>query len=56
MGNYETEGYRWTLRMQPATFVVVVVGVLVASVLSQLPVLRRLRHFDIARIVRERAL
>jgi len=56
MGNYETEGYRWTLRMQPATFVVVVVGVLVASILSQLPVLRRLRHLDVARIVRERAL
>ncbi|HEU0040855.1 MAG TPA: ABC transporter permease, partial [Jiangellaceae bacterium] len=56
MASYETEGYRWTLRMQPTTFVVVVVGVLAASLVSQLPVLRRLRHIDVARIVRERAL
>ena len=56
MASYETEGYRWTLRMQPTTFVIVVVGVLAASLASQLPVLRRLRHIDVARIVRERAL
>lgn len=56
MANYETEGYRWALRMQPASFVVVVCGVLAAALLAQLPVLRRLRHLDVARIVRERAL
>jgi putative ABC transport system permease protein len=56
MANYETEGYRWTLRMQPATYVTVVVGVLTATFVAQLPVWRRLRHIDVARIVRERAL
>jgi hypothetical protein len=35
--------------------VVVVAGVLVACVASQLPVLRRVRHLDVARIVRGRA-
>ncbi len=56
MANYETEGYRWALRMQPATYVIVVVGMLAAALVAQLPVLRRLRHLDVARIVRERAL
>jgi putative ABC transport system permease protein len=56
MSNYETEGYRWALRMQPATYLIVVGGVLVAAFVAQLPVWRRLRHLDVARIVRERAL
>ncbi len=56
MANYETEGYRWALRMQTSTFVVAVAGVLVASLVSQLPVLRGLRRIDVARVVRERAL
>jgi putative ABC transport system permease protein len=56
MANYETEGYRWTLRMQPTTYLIVVIGVLAAALLAQLPVWRRLRHLDVARIVRERAL
>jgi hypothetical protein len=41
--------------MQPTTFLVVVAGVLVACFASQLPVPRRVRHLDVARIVRERA-
>jgi len=56
MANYETEGYQWTLRMQPVTYLVVVIGVLAAAFAAQLPVWRRLRHLDVARIVRERAL
>jgi putative ABC transport system permease protein len=56
MANYETEGYRWTLRMQPATYIVVVLGAVAAALMAQLPVGRRLRHLDVARIVRERAL
>ncbi len=56
MANYETEGYQWTLRMQPATYMIVIVGMLAAALVAQLPVLRRLRHLDVARIVRERAL
>jgi hypothetical protein len=56
MANYETEGYRWALRMQPASLVIAVCGVLAAALVAQLPVLRGLRHIDVARIVRERAL
>ena len=56
MSTYTTEGYRWTLRMRPATFVLVTLGVLGASVLSQLPVLRGVRRIDVAHIVRERSL
>ncbi len=56
MSNYETEGYRWTLRMQPVTYGFVVVGMLVAAFVAQLPVWRTVRHLDVARIVRERAL
>ena len=56
MTGYETEGYRWALRMQTTTLALVAAGVLVAAFLSQLPVLRSLRHIDIARIVRERSL
>ena len=56
MASYTTEGYQWALRLQGSTIVVVTLGVLGASVLSQLPVLRSIRHVDIARIVRERSL
>ena len=56
MANYQTDGYQWTLRMQTSTLVLIVAGVLAASVVSQLPVLRGLRRIDVARIVRERAL
>jgi ABC-type lipoprotein release transport system permease subunit len=56
MSSYQIEGYRWTLRMQTSTLLAVTVGVLAASVLSQIPVLRGLRRIDLARIVRERSL
>jgi putative ABC transport system permease protein len=56
MSTYQTEGYRWTLRMQPATFLIVTAAVLAASVLSQLLVLRGVRRIDVAHVVRERSL
>jgi putative ABC transport system permease protein len=56
MANYQTQGYRWQLHMQPSTLIVIVAGVLVASAVSQLPVLRGLRRIDVSRIVRERAI
>ena len=56
MANYETDGYRWALRMQTSTFVIIVLGIVAASLAAQLPVLRALRRIDVARIVRERAL
>jgi putative ABC transport system permease protein len=56
MSSYQIEGYRWTLRMQTSTLLVVAVGVIAASVLSQVPVVRGLHRIDLARIVRERSL
>jgi putative ABC transport system permease protein len=56
MAAYETEGYRWTLHLQGTTLLIVVAGVIVGAVISQLPVLRGLRRIDIANIVRERSL
>ena len=56
MANYETDGYRWALRMQTSTFAFIVAGIVAASLVAQLPVLRALRRIDVARIVRERAL
>ena len=56
MATYTTEGYQWTLRMRPSTLLLVTVGVLGASIVSQFPVLRTVRHVDITRIVRERSL
>jgi putative ABC transport system permease protein len=56
MANYETQGYRWTLRLAPVTVAVAVGGILCGAFAAHLPILRRLRHLDVARIVRERAL
>jgi putative ABC transport system permease protein len=56
IGNYETEGYRWALRTEPVTYAIASGAVLAAALVAQLPVLRRLRHLDVARVVRERSL
>lgn len=56
MSGYENLGYRWALRMQPETLVIVAAGVAAASLVSQLPVLRAVRNIDVARIVRERSM
>jgi putative ABC transport system permease protein len=56
MAGYETEGYRWALRLDTQTVLLVIVGVAIAAVLAQLPVLRSLRRIDVAGIVRERSL
>jgi putative ABC transport system permease protein len=56
MSSYETQGYRWTVTMQPTTPLVVALGVLLAAVAAQWPAFRTLRRMDLARIVRERSL
>jgi putative ABC transport system permease protein len=56
MAAFETEGYRWALRLQGTTVLTVVAGVIIGAVISQLPVLRGLRRIDLANIVRERSL
>jgi putative ABC transport system permease protein len=56
MANYQTQGYRWALHLETTTLGIIVAGVLAASLISQLPVLRALRRIDVAQIVRQRAL
>jgi ABC-type lipoprotein release transport system permease subunit len=56
MSNYENLGYRWELRMQPSTIVLVVVAVFAASVVAQWSTWRGLKHINVATIVRERSL
>jgi hypothetical protein len=54
LGSFETEGYQRTLRLTPATTAIAVIGILIPALFSQLLVLRRLRHLDIAQVVWER--
>jgi putative ABC transport system permease protein len=56
MSNYENLGYRWELRMQSSTIVVVVLAVLGSSVVSQWSTWRGLKGINVAKIVRERSL
>ena len=56
MARFETEGYQWTLRMHGSTILMVTLGMLLATLLSQLPVLRTVRRIDLSHIIRERAL
>jgi len=56
MSNYENLGYRWELRMQTSTVVLVVIAVLAASLLAQWSTWRGLKRINVATIVRERSL
>jgi putative ABC transport system permease protein len=56
MSNYENLGYRWELRMQPATLAIVVGAVFAASLLAQWSTWRGMKHIDVAMTVRERSL
>ena len=56
MSNYENLGYRWELRMQTSTVVLVCVAVFAASVVAQWSTWRGLKRINVATIVRERSL
>jgi putative ABC transport system permease protein len=56
MSAYETQGYQWSLDMKASTPVLMAGGVLIATVVAQLPALRMVRRLDLARIVGERSL
>jgi putative ABC transport system permease protein len=56
MSAYETQGYHWSLDMKASTPILVAGGVLIATVVAQLPALRMVRRLDLARIVGERSL
>ena len=56
MSNYENLGYRWELRMQTSTVVLVVLAVFAAVARRAVEHLARLKRINVATIVRERSL
>lgn len=54
MSSFNTDLFRFDLRMQPMTLVWSGAAILVVALLSQLPGLRAVRRLDIPRIVKER--
>ena len=56
MASFSSDLFQFDLHVRPTTFVFTAVGILVAALLSQLPILAAVRRIDIARVVRERAL
>jgi len=56
MSNYENLGYRWQLRMQVSTIVLVCLAVFAASLVAQWSTWRGLKRINVATIVRERSL
>jgi putative ABC transport system permease protein len=55
MATFSSDLFSFDLHVQPTTFVFTAAGVLVAALVSQVPILRSVRGIDIARVVRERA-
>jgi putative ABC transport system permease protein len=55
MASFSNDLFSFDLAIRPTTFVGTAVAIVVATLLSQWPALRAVRHLDIARVVRERA-
>jgi putative ABC transport system permease protein len=56
MASFSSDLFNFDLHVRPTTFLFTAVGVLLAALMSQLPILAAVRRIDIARVVRERAL
>ncbi|WNG94489.1 FtsX-like permease family protein [Mycobacterium sp. ITM-2016-00318] len=56
LSTYITQGYQWHLAMHFSTPLFVVVGILIAALLTQIPTFRVLGRMDVATVVRERSL
>jgi len=56
MASYSTDLFSFDLHMKPLTLVLSAVAIMAVALLSQWPGLRALRDFDVATVVRERAL
>ena len=56
LSTYVTQGYQWHLVMHTTTPLIVVVGILIAALLAQIPTFRVLGRMDVATVVRERSL
>jgi putative ABC transport system permease protein len=55
MASFSSDLFSFDLRVRPTTFLFSAIGVLVAALVSQLPIVAAVRRIDIARVVRERA-
>jgi putative ABC transport system permease protein len=56
MASFSSDLFQFDLQVRPTTFLFSALGVLIAALISQLPILRAVRRIDIAQVVRERAL
>jgi putative ABC transport system permease protein len=56
LSTYVTQGYQWHLVMHTTTPLIVVVGILIAALVAQIPTFRVLGRIDVASVVRERSL
>lgn len=55
MASFSSDLFSFDLDVRPTTFVLTVAGILVAALVSQVPILAAVRRIDIAQVVRERA-
>jgi putative ABC transport system permease protein len=55
MASFSSDLFSFSLHVHPTTFVFTALGILLAALVSQAPILRSVRGIDIARVVRERA-
>jgi putative ABC transport system permease protein len=55
MASFSSDLFSFDLRVRPTTFLFSAVGVLLAALVSQLPIFAAVRRIDIAQVVRERA-
>lgn len=55
MASFSSDLFSFDLHVRPTTFLFTALAILVAALVSQLPVLRSIRRIDIAQVVRERA-
>lgn len=55
MSSFSSDLFSFELHVRPTTFIFTAAGVLVAALVSQVPILRSVHGIDIARVVRERA-
>jgi putative ABC transport system permease protein len=56
MASFSSDLFSFDLRVRPTTFLFSALGVVLAALVSQLPIVSAVRRIDIARVVRERAL
>jgi putative ABC transport system permease protein len=56
MASFSSDLFTFRLEVHPTTFLFTALGILVAALVSQAPILRSVRNIDIAGVVRERAM